>query len=535
MDENNPFRPWLDSDPYDGNWIPVARLGGISGRVEMPVLFPWGENAKILDHEDLDWPIRIDGARPSSWITNDGHNNWREESNLYPKHEREGLQIDPLVAYLRRPSGRSWLEPIQGFVLYHEAAPTHESGGTIRWYIPDEDGRPDEIACWQPRAHGNSVGVLSIRRDKLLDFIHDFHRSVAIYVEASTETDAVPDGWVDEVCEPLRRYRCIASDLGGNQVTALLRAVTIIERPPQRRIGFSFEEPKEEMEPFLTALDKTTGERIESRHPPASFMTPVFFKAEVLDRYYADPEHYRVDRVTLNAGGMWSLRIAHTGDGHIHAWLGDLGHLPRAVQQHWRRFAAAYDKGVPEWRLQRDFHGSFVEAPGTDAIDALHAAIANVNDAAQELANEDLIREPDELNRDRVRTLHVPFYNSIPAFQTAIETVALLVNGNISIAFLDAVNAPKADGALNRLAAWISDNRTTKLAEAKELLGGLYAVQALRSTIAAHRAGAEAEKVLERAQVDLEHLPAGFRRRIEVVVESLDALAQVFRDEARGA
>jgi hypothetical protein len=308
----------------------------------------------------------------------------------------------------------------------------------------------------------------------------------------------------------------------------------VIDRPPQKPLGLGLE-PEEEMVPFVTGLDKSTGKPVESKHPPDPFLTPVYFKAEVLDRYYADPAHYRVNRVIITAGDMWSLRIADTGDGHVHAWLGDVGHLPKAAQQHWQGHAVPYDKPVPDWRLERDLHGSFVEAPGIGPINELHDAIAFVNEAAHERAGVPLITEPAELDRDRVATLHVPFYNSIPAFQVSIATLAILVNESINPSFLKAVAAPKAEGSVNRLAEWLSVTRGLDIKEARDVLAGLYALQSLRSKMSSHPAGSAAREALDRAGVDLEHLPDGFTRRVEAVTRSLDALAQALRDQARGA
>ena len=538
MDPKNPFRDWLESDPYGGAWVPVARLGGDMHLMENPIMFPWEKKQAVLDREDgrLDWPIRIDGARPSSWIASDGADSWREDSSLYPQHVEDGVTFDPFVAYFRRASGRSWLEPIQGFILYWEAWPERKPDGAIGWCVRDEDGRPDEISRWQPQPTGERGGVLQVRRDKLLDFLHDFQRSLAIFADSNMVTDALTASWIDDGRDEHRRFHCVAGDIGAAEgVGVLLRAITIIDRPPQRPLRLGLDEPKEEMLPFVTGLDKSTGKPVESIHPPDPFLTPVYFKAEVLDSYYADPAHYRIDRVIVTAGDMWSLRIAHTGDGHVHAWLGDIGHLPKAAQQHWQSHAVPYDMPVPAWRLERDLHGSFVEAPGIGPINELHDAIAFVNGAANELAGVPLIREPAELDRDRVATLHVPFHNSIPAFQASIATLAVLVNESISPSFLKAVAAPKAEGSLNRLAEWLSVTRGMHIKEAKELLAGLYALQSLRSKMSSHPAGSEAREALDRAGVDLEQLADGFALRVKAVIGSLDALAQTLKDQARGA
>lgn len=127
MKAENPFRDWLGADIYGGTWIPVAGLGGWLGPASLPVLFPTGNEDRLL--ADPDWPMQFDDARPEVWEDADGN----KESHLHPQHQLGELPLEPLAAYYRPPGRRSWLEPVQGFVLYHEAAPRHDAQGGISW------------------------------------------------------------------------------------------------------------------------------------------------------------------------------------------------------------------------------------------------------------------------------------------------------------------------------------------------------------------------------------------------------------------
>ena len=68
------------------------------------------------------------------------------------------------------------------------------------------------------------------------------------------------------------------------------------------------------------------------------FLTPVFFKTAVLDKYRDEPSRYDVEsgclRCKRNGGALWSIPIDNHGNDCVSVFLGDLGHLPYAHQLH---------------------------------------------------------------------------------------------------------------------------------------------------------------------------------------------------------
>ena len=73
-----------------------------------------------------------------------------------------------------------------------------------------------------------------------------------------------------------------------------------------------------------------------SMSPP--FLTSVFFRTAVLDKYRDEPSRYDVGngclRCKRNGSVLWCIPIDHHGDSCVSVWLGDLGHLPYAHQLH---------------------------------------------------------------------------------------------------------------------------------------------------------------------------------------------------------
>jgi len=126
----------------------------------------------------------------------------------------------------------------------------------------------------------------------------------------------------------------------------------------------------------------------------------------------------------------------------------------------------------------------------------------------------------------------VPFYNSVPDFQHQVGTLAVGLIDHPNTDFLRAVGAPKGQGSLKRLAGWIAETGGMSDDDAKARLGGLFAVQSLRSKMAVHRAGADADAALERAGVALDDLPEGFARLVQRATDSVRSLAEHIRETA---
>jgi len=95
-------------------------------------------------------------------------------------------------------------------------------------------------------------------------------------------------------------------------------------------------------EKFIVGVDDE-GRPIERSCDPRNlsvkeYLTPVFFKREVLKKYYDQPSKYTVGDNYLSCGTLWGMRYGQN-PRLVHAWLGDLGeYLPHNEQLHWKQF-----------------------------------------------------------------------------------------------------------------------------------------------------------------------------------------------------
>lgn len=86
------------------------------------------------------------------------------------------------------------------------------------------------------------------------------------------------------------------------------------------------------------------------------YLTPVFFKKEVLHKYYADPKKYKVTEGRIECGYLWSLSVDLDHKEYVMAYLGDLGRdLPESEQDNWKAYNVLADEAISRSSFLRDF------------------------------------------------------------------------------------------------------------------------------------------------------------------------------------
>lgn len=133
------------------------------------------------------------------------------------------------------------------------------------------------------------------------------------------------------------------------------------------------EKGKKSYERFIIALDskgKPITASCDPAHlPPTGYLTPVFFKPEVLGKYYSSPSKYSVEDGYLRCGGLWGIQIDNNKSDCVVVFLGDLGRdLPENEQPYWKSFNILPRGGLSRVAFGRSFLGRFVDAERKDLL-----------------------------------------------------------------------------------------------------------------------------------------------------------------------
>ncbi len=531
--DENPFREWLSGRAFDGEWIPIAQhvAGGPQAR---PALVRAPNVAKVLELRGR-LHFQLDGAGPDIWTRFDGGVEVHE-AHLHPVTREGEVEYEPIVAKFDPRDRKGWIEPVQAFVLYWKAWPDRESDGSIVWRRQVDSGDLEEVVRWIPLPESPYCeGRMEVKRRCLLAFLAMFEFDLAIcYDDHVRDEPGLLHGWVDEAVEENRSWIVRTVEVGSGARITTLNALCVIRRPPFDNTRQPWQIEDTSGVEYVVGVDAATGEPTKRAYEgEKDFLLPVFFREAVLERYYSDPSLYEVSEYEVQCEGQWYLRIARTERNTIHAWLGDVAALPIAVQKHWQQYSVVDDGVVPEWRIKTDLLAEWVDAPDARGVERLKQAIGALNVAAQARYAQPLYSAIDPMHKQSVAVLRIPANNSLAAFQEQLRTLAILLVDHINSALLDAAGVKKVEGegTLNRLATLVATLRKVDLNIAKEQIGGLFAVQALRSNLVAHRSGSAAGKVLARAHITLRRLPQGFEDLVNGACDAIESIRKALEDD----
>lgn len=249
-------------------------------------------------------------------------------------------------------------------------------------------------------------------------------------------------------------------------------------------------------------LSNYFGKNPEAPH----YLTSVFFKNEVMQKYYGSSK-YKIQDGYLIKNGIWRLRFDNNSDDHISVFLGDLGRdLPEVEQIYWRSFNILPDgRQISRANFERSFLGNFY-----DSEKAEHIFKAKFNEFQEYWLKKYgwnfflPLTEKDTHFFDSIRTL---LSNEQSEFDNQILGLAKSTIDSVNIKdlskFLDVENEKSISLILKLI------ENSENFDDFQELLRG---VQALRSSGVAHRKGTEYEKQIKKYEVLDNNYRHGFNR-----------------------
>lgn len=224
------------------------------------------------------------------------------------------------------------------------------------------------------------------------------------------------------------------------------------------------------------------------------FLTPVFFTRAVLDKYYADPDRYRVTDGHIFAGAVWGLPIDNDLDERVAVFLGDLGRLPDREQAYWKSFNVAPESSLSDTATRRSFLGQFADA---DRIEyRFSRAYEAVNEAWALRFGWPLFKDLYPGDAHLAHSLHVPTNPGFAAFDAQLIGLAKLVVDCLNEEELGKNTTVKTAGekGIAKLDRFMQDQGLG--ASGNPLCPALRPVQGARSRSSAHRKGSDFNEAL---------------------------------------
>lgn len=215
------------------------------------------------------------------------------------------------------------------------------------------------------------------------------------------------------------------------------------------------------------------------------YLTPVYFKADVLDRYRNDP-HFKVTERRLSCGTQWSVEIDNVIPSRVMVYLGDLGRdLPQGERGHFLTYEISpTDQRVSETAFAEDFLCSF-DAP-LGPISGLFIARDKLNNVWTAGFGHPLYRPLHSDEGDMEKLIRIPSGNGRQEFDTIILNLT-----KYCVDYIDetALISTKQAGGINKLEATLSKMGITfDLTPLRDL-------QNVRSACMAHAKGKKYEQL----------------------------------------
>ena len=308
------------------------------------------------------WDLMVDEGKPAfstSWT--DG----TEVTTYHRFGNPDGVR--PLVLYLSFDGDyRRYVEIDEEFRLYHNLAEDRDRELLLSF---DVSGRKIEVV----RIAHNSVQVH-------LKYLRQFQAAMGLHLAVYVDSVRYSQIRLTDVPENERRReeasnsRCWRRTIAdcdfreGFETFSRFLGKAILAPPAQTEAGvcpFTEDNKKPEVM-FIVGVDQN-GNNVKCTSNPhklndhfgvnsetRTYLTPVYFRREVLAKYYPEPERYSVSDGRLRCLHLWSCHIDNDLDSYIVVFLGDLGRdLPYEERLHWRQFNVLPDGGVSETNFRR--------------------------------------------------------------------------------------------------------------------------------------------------------------------------------------
>lgn len=493
---------------------------------------------KVLGH--FDWDIRIGYEHPSFW---------REGLDGAIHYERFGsilnrIPFEPLIIY-RSFHGRreEYVELREKFRLYHNLY--HESRKNEFIFIA-ESGEEDVVARIE-KTGGNFR--VQIKTKYLRDFLATrsmvlvrFHDHTRFSKEDLTNVlgkDIIKKNepsfcfhiTIDSKLDSLSN-KCFSRFLGKDTLQPF-------KEPVHEDYKFLKGKEEKKYENFIIGVDED-GNQIEHSCDPdrlsnffganpdaPHYLTPVFFKREVLRKYYDHPSKYSVEDNYIRCGYLWGMRYGQNPSGLVHAWLGDLGELPHNEQLHWRQFNVPPEGGLGNATIRRELLAEFADPDEITHIFKYEFGKFSEYWASKFGWNLFLPLREDDIHF--IKSLHVPTSEDHLEFDQQILALAKVLPDSINESELKKLIRKSVTGS-NKIKLFkevLISYFDVEKTQANEILQPLRDIQSLRSSGAAHRKGDKYEEISKRLGLSEESYVNFFRRLLENVVNMFKQLQKV--------
>lgn len=335
----------------------------------------------------------------SSWL---GHSigeisQWddgRVDAGIHGREE--GIDVEFFVQ-VRRPQGSSQpeLEFSQPFLWYFDAYRVSDG-----WKYLNGAGREQDLIRW---SHTDDEWKVEVRALELRQFLHVSGKTAVSQVDLTTIISHDEFSRIDdEITNKWAKFTFFAvhdSSIDDERpaFSGIMGRYLIQGLKNSRTNRWEQYTGPQEYEDFIYNIDPDTGSYMKHTCNPDElgtyfdsddrrlhYLTPIYFKREVLQPYAAEPSKYQITGSRLSCLSLWGVAISINTAGLVEVYLGDLGRdLPADERPHWIAYNVPPEGDMDRGRFERDFLNR--PAPSNDPVGDLRRIRRRVAELAEEV------------------------------------------------------------------------------------------------------------------------------------------------------
>lgn len=537
------FEDWIDSKEHlRSDWVTVARFdkaGVLDDRGIFSALIPeTDQNAsKIL--ESHEWNIHTEFGQP--FFSRNGN---EISLDLGDSYINDGIEFQAF-AVLRSFHGvyESRVDIIQNFILYHNL---YFDYGAKKYL----ESVKDEVVIEYLSPEYIRIKTIYLKdylaaRNMILVRFHDHRRYVKKDVVQILGKDSEKFTHHDSELH-YEIYINDFSHLGSEKQTISRLLGKDLVRPYQEPIHEDYQEIAEKPRQFASFLVKidSSGNRIEStcnegelsnyfvNKGTPHFLTPIYFRPEVLQKYYDNPRRYSASAHSVSFLDIWNIPLAINKEGLVHTWLGDLGRIRYEEQLHWKLHNVAPSGGINEEFYRTQLLAEFVESK--EPVYLLHKAREQLNKISVDRFGFKIFKDLSEHDSYVVKSIHIPTTNDQKELDDQLIYLSKYLVDSIDKSHLETGVTFKPrnrqeDTHTRFLQEFLIEKFGCSQKEAEQIVNPFRTLQALRSQSAAHVKSRQYFRLFDNLGIQQATNQERFRALINLLTDSISSINLEFK------
>jgi hypothetical protein len=464
------------------------------------------------------------------------------DKNRVVKYDRFGFEAAEPLVFIRDYVGfkKSNTEISEEFRFFHNLYYESKRNEYVKL---DESGEETTIVRFDN-------GAVFIRLKEIRQFLAIKEMHLALFFDhfrhSNVDVATIPKKQLEEQFSDKRtvyRFGIKVDEFGMSDfpTTSFIFGKKMIEPFPKSKSGFwpYDSDQQEEYEEFIigetpdgdhvtfTCDHKKLANYFGANPNAPNYLTPVFFRRDVLQKYYSAPERFSVEDSYLRCGGQWGLRMDNNHEDIVIVYLGDLGRdLPAKERSYWKPFNIPPKGKLSKAKFMRDFMAMPCDPEGKDLL--LKQRYQQLNEKWAEKHGWPLFLP---LKKDDVhffQNLRVLLNNSQSEFDSQVLALAKVLVDALNEAEIEKHISKPADSArgIAKLSVFLTENGYSGNENGVDLLK---LIQGLRSAGVAHLKGSNYQKLAEKLGLADKELRDFFS---DLLSQATEFLENLIRDTA---